>query len=847
MAKMVSLTIDGQRVEVPAGTLVVDAAKKIGIDIPVFCYHPKMEPVGMCRMCLVEIGRPMIDRATRQPVLDEDGTPKIQFGPRLETSCTTPVSEGMVVRFASEKAEAGRKDIVEFLLTSHPLDCPICDKGGECALQDLTMQHGIADSRFLLDEKMHLEKRVPLGDLIFLDRERCIQCARCIRFQRDIAGDPVIQFHHRGRATEVVTVSEPGFKSYWSGNTTDICPVGALTTADFRFGARPWELKAAASICSQCAVGCNLTFNVRREAKSGGKYVIKRVMPRQNEEVNEIWICDKGRFSAYHYTESAERLTRPLIRKEGVLQPATWDEALGLIARRFETSLDGFVTLASGRLSNEDLFNLRQLSDKLGGKRLLDTHMAGGDLIAEFGLGAGTNFSDLGEGDAILVVASDLEEEAPMWYLRLKQAAERGATLIVANPHPTKIGRYARYDLRYAYGQEAATVLAMVNAVGSKKTPVPDWVRAYRPDAAQEEAARAFAEAENAIVIYGQEGLGLEGSRDLAQACANLLFLTGHTGSPKNGLLAAWQRVNDQGAWDMGFAPADDLQTVFAQARAAYIVAADPVGDQPLLAEALEHTAFVVVQELFLTETAKRADVVLPAQAYVERDGTYTSAERRVQRFYPAVPPIAEGVRPDFTITAQIAARMNIKMEAKIAGLVFNQIAGSIPEYEGLSYRRLAEVREQWPIVGRGDLYYGGTSYENSQGLGVQLKPTSQVRKLFRISWRKPQGGLPGAGEGLVAVPLTRLYDRGTTVTPSAVLSPRLIPPHVGLNPADAARLGVSHQERVVVSLNGMTQEVTAHVHERVPQGLMFVPRSVGLPITGPAPAGVRRVEKALA
>ena len=847
MAKMVSLTIDGQQVEVPAGTLVVDAAKKIGIDIPVFCYHPKMEPVGMCRMCLVEIGRPMIDRATRQPVLDENGQPKIQFGPRLETSCTTPVSEGMVVRFASDKAREGRKDIIEFLLTSHPLDCPICDKGGECALQDLTMEHGLAESRFLLDEKMHREKHVPLGDLIFLDRERCIQCARCIRFQRDIAGDPVIQFHERGRRTEIVTTSEPGFNSYWSGNTTDICPVGALTTADFRFGARPWELKAAASICSQCAVGCNLTFNVRREAKSGGKFVIKRVMPRQNEEVNEIWICDKGRFSAYHYTESAERLTQPLIRKDGELQPASWEEALDLVARRFETSLDGFVTLVGGRLSNEDLFNLRQLTDKLGGQRLLDTHMAGGDLIAEFGLAAGTNFADFGEGDAILVVASDLEEEAPIWYLRLKQAAERGATLIVANPRPTKIARYARHDLRYAYGQEAATVLAMVNAAGSKKTTIPDWVKDYQPDAAVREAARAFAEAENAVVIYGQEGLGLEGSRDLAQACADLLFVTGHTGRPKNGLLAAWQRANDQGAWDMGFAPSDDLKAALGQAQAAYIVAADPAGDRPDLAETIEHLGFVVVQELFLTETAKMADVVLPAQAYVERDGTYTSAERRVQRFYPAVPPLAETVRPDFTITAQIAARMNIKLEARFAGLVFNQIAKTIPEYEGLSYRKLAEVKEQWPIVGRGDLYYGGTTYENSQGLGVQLKPASQVRKLFRVEWRKPQAALPAGEDGLVAVPLTRLYDRGTTVTPSSVLAPRLIPPHVGLNPEDAARLGVTHHAPVVVSLNGKTVEVTAHVHERIPAGILFVPRSAGLPITGPAPAGVRPAEKALA
>ncbi len=200
MEKLVSLTIDGIQVTVPAGTLIVNAAKKIGIDIPVFCYHPKMEPVGMCRQCLVEVGRTVIDRATGQPVLEDDGQPKIQFGAKLETACTTPVSEGMVVIGTSEKAAKGRKDILEFLLTSHPLDCPICDKGGECPLQNLTLRYGPGQSRFNYDEKMHLAKHYPLGELIYLDRERCIQCGRCVRFQACIVDDPVIGFYSRGRS-----------------------------------------------------------------------------------------------------------------------------------------------------------------------------------------------------------------------------------------------------------------------------------------------------------------------------------------------------------------------------------------------------------------------------------------------------------------------------------------------------------------------------------------------------------------------------------------------------------------------------------------------------------------------
>jgi NADH dehydrogenase/NADH:ubiquinone oxidoreductase 75 kD subunit (chain G) len=306
-------------------------------------------------MCLVEIGRPMLDRNTGQVVM-ENGQPKIQFMPKLETACTNRVSEGMVVMTTSDKAMDGQKGTVEFLLTSHPLDCPVCDKGGECPLQNLTMQFGPGRSRFIYDEKLRLEKQVPLGELIWLDRERCIQCARCIRFQDEIAGEAVLGFDERGRNTQIVSLSDPGFDSVFSGNTTDICPVGALTTADFRFGARPWELKAQASICTQCPVGCNTTLNTRREAKAGGDIVVKRVMPRQNEEVNEIWLCDKGRF-AYHYVESEERLDKPLISKDGKLGKTSWKSALDLASEKLAEHKKNFVVLASGRLSNEDLFN----------------------------------------------------------------------------------------------------------------------------------------------------------------------------------------------------------------------------------------------------------------------------------------------------------------------------------------------------------------------------------------------------------------------------------------------------------------------------------------------------------
>ena len=810
MPKMISLTIDGRPVTVPEGTLIVNAAKQIGIDIPVFCYHPKMEPVGMCRQCMVEVGRPMIDRLTGQAVI-ENGAPKIQFGAKLETACTTPVSAGMVVLSQSEKARASQKEILEFLLTSHPLDCPVCDKGGECPLQNLTMAHASPQSRFIYAEKNHAAKHFPLGDLIWLDRERCIQCARCIRFQDEIAGEPVLGFYQRGRATDIITCSEPGFDSVFSGNTTDICPVGALTTADFRFGARPWELKAAASVCAHCPVGCNITFNTRREALSDGKIAIKRVMPRQNEQVNEIWICDKGRF-AYHFTESENRLEQPLVKANGELETASWEDAIEETGKKVKGNQEEFVVLAGGRLSNEDLFNLKQLADGLGGQALLYTSMGGGEYTTAYGVTSGTNFSAMGAGTTLLVVASDLYNEAPVWHLRLKQAAKRGATLIVVNARETKLERYAKFVVRYSYGDEVETV----NGLADKP-----------------KIGEAITAAENLVVLYGSDGLGLDGSSALASACAGLV--KAGAGKPNNGLIGVWPHANDQGAWELGFQPAWDLAETL-KGKTVYIVAADPAGDDPKLAEALKGAKTVIVQELFLTETAKLADVVLPAQAYTERDGSFTSGERRVQRFYPAVPPLAQA-HPDFAITARIAAKLGLELEGISATHVMDRLAASVKAFSGVSYLKLAETTDQWPIVGRADLYYGGTSYENKQGLGVHLD----------IAHLPSPTGSGAGGEGKflrpdedqwLAVPMTRLYDRGITVVTSELLEQHIGETTVILNPEAAKSLGV--QSGDLLQVDGMNAQ--AVLDETVPASVVLVPRSMGLPVGIPVVAKLKKV-----
>lgn len=815
MSKQVTLTINEKQVTVPEGLSIVDAAKLAGIDIPVFCHHPKLEPVGMCRMCLVELGRPMRDRATGQFVM-ESGAPKIQFLPKLETACTNKVEEGMVVLTQSAKANEGQKSTLEFLLTSHPLDCPVCDKGGECPLQNLTMAHGPGKSRFLYDEKMHLAKQKPLGELIFLDQERCIQCARCIRFQDEIVGDAVLDFDLRGRTMQIVSLSDPGFDSVFSGNTTDICPVGALTTADFRFGARPWELDAQASVCAQCPVGCNTTLNTRREAKTDGDIVVKRVMPRQNEEVNEIWICDKGRF-AYHYAEGKTRLTKPLVRKDKKLTRASWDAATKLAADNFLKAKKDFVILASGRLSNEDLFNLKMLADHSEGKAYLYSHMAGGELTSLVGVGAGTNFGTMGAGTTILVVASDLYQEAPIWYLRVKQAKERGATLIVMNPRETKLDRYASFKVRYEYGEEARTVHDL-----TKKSKEGD----------------ALLKSENVVILYGSEGLGVTGSQSLATACAKLLHENGFMGKPNNGLIGVWERANDQGAWEMGFTVEEDLAKALKD-KSVYVVGADPVNDDPKLAKALEGAAFVAAQDVMETATTEIADVVLPAQAFTEREGTFTSGERRAQRFYPAVPVTGES-RPDFAITAQIARNMGVILEGTSAAVVFDLLTETVKSFEGLNYAKLAEVREQLPIVGRGDMYYGGTTYENTKGLGAHLSGAATRGEKVSIPRVQKEAVPHPKDKELLAVPVNKLYHRGTTIMTAELLHQRIGEASVSLHPVAAEKLGVSAGQTVSVSFNGASGQAVVKLDDSIAEDIALVPRSMGIAIHEPVAAKVK-------
>ncbi len=803
MPKQISLIIDNLPVSATENTLIVDAAKRAGIDIPVFCYHPKMKPVGMCRQCLVEVGRPVIDRVTGKPVSEPDGSAKISFGVKLETACTTPVSEGMVVRTNSDKAIAARKEILEFLLTSHPLDCPVCDKGGECPLQNLTLRYGPAKSRFKMDDKKHLAKNVPLGELIYLDRERCIQCGRCVRFQMEVAGDPVIGFDQRGRSTQIITCSEPGFDSIFSGNTTDICPVGALTSADFRFGARPWELKSRESLCTHCPVGCNISIDIRREAKSDGEVVVKRIMPRQNEAVNGIWICDKGRF-VHHFVDPHNRILKPFVRKSNQLSPVSLESALDAVAKRIRRKDARLVTLAGGRLANEDLYNLKQLTHKAHGRAFLYGNIAGGGITSQIGLTPDTRLEDLNAESVILVIASDLHEEAPLYWLRVKQAVERGATLIVLNGRKTRLDSLATYVIHYRYGQETRTITGLLKG--------------------KDAAARVIKKAQGLVIFIGSDGLSPKTSGAVMGSAAKLLTSTGLIGKSGSGLVAVWGSANTQGAWEMGYELPGDLEKTIRGADTLIVAGADPLGDFPDLMEAFQSVKFLIVLELAMTPTAELADVVIPVAAFTEREGTFTSAERRVQIFHTAI-DARPGVLPDHTLVAMLGDRLGIQLSESAEG-VFASIGKAHPAFKGMTYESLSVVPEQWPVVGGKSKYFSGTVTANNLGVGARLPLIGSIKKIT-VETGKP---VDYSSRKLWAVPITCLYDHGNTIQYSQLLEKRMAQFEIKIHPDTAAALDIQ-AGAVILSFGKHHQPVACVLDKAAPKGFVLVPRSAGIPI----------------
>ncbi|HWQ15744.1 MAG TPA: NADH-quinone oxidoreductase subunit NuoG [Roseiflexaceae bacterium] len=936
----VNLIVDGHPVTVPAGTNLVEAARLAGVPIPVFCYHPKLKPVGMCRMCLVEVWTPRIDPATRQPVIGPDGQPQLALMMnKLQPGCVTPVSEGMVVKTTTEKVRFAQRGQLEFLLTSHPLDCPVCDKGGECPLQNLTMQFGPSTSRFDYADKVHFVKPIPLGDLIYLDRERCILCSRCVRFQDDVADDPVLGFDNRGRAWEIISKSDPPFDSKFSGNTTDICPVGALTSSDFRFKARVWEVRSTPSICPHCPVGCDIALDMRHNS-------LMRVMPRENDYVNEIWICDKGRYGM-RFLESDERLTTPLIRRGERLEPATWDEAYALIAEKLSQiqAVAGgraLAGLAGPELANEDLYLFQKLFRQTLGSNNLD-HRAGAPddlpldtLGASLGVGAGTNLLALGKGAAVLVFGADPEEEAMLYVPRLRGIVARGGDLTVVNAYPTKLERSATRSLRVRAGAEELLALALLKVVAEERLVSADIAARLRnvselmqqlaalslaelaaaagvTEEAVQATARAFASAEHGIIMYGRAALAADPS--LLEMLGNLALLTGKVGRPGSGLIPLLPGGNARGALDMGVRPdagpggaalrqaglsAREMWAAAEQGqlRGMIVAGLNPAAHSPQAVRGLEALEFLAVADLFLTETAQLADVVLPLAAFAEREGTFTNAERRVQRFRQArrsqgdlpapwelmqqiarrvVERLEPGDRAEVLATngrsgvqavavaATGASRRGGKTSAAspasapaaiqrwdyvVASDVMDEISASVRGYAGTSYLSFDLTRSAaWGRQSNEPIYYDGTSYANSEGVGVQIPASADdPRASFALSLRGPATRAPDSDRPFMLLAPARAYDGGNWVRGSKLL-PRQVPPHAILSRADAARLGVALGERVKIMSSSGALELPVTVDAGLAAGLVLVPAvrgaQLGAIVTGGQTAvAVQKVER---
>lgn len=861
---MSKVTIDNKLAEVPNGTLVVEAAKRVGIEIPVFCYHPKLEPVGMCRMCLVEVGTPRRGK-DGQNEKDANGVDVIAWMPKLQAACTTVVSDGMAVRTNSAAVAEARRSVVEFLLTSHPLDCPICDKGGECPLQNLTMAYGPGQSRFPVESKFHNEKRVPLGDLIMLDRERCIQCSRCIRFQDEIADDHVLGFATRGRSMEIVSLSDPGFDSKFSGNTIDICPVGALTSRDFRLSARVWEVNDVPSVCPHCSVGCNILIGER-------DHQIKRIVPRENEAVNEIWLCDKGRF-VHHFTSSPDRLVAPLIRRNGKLEAASWNEALGLVATKFSEikklqGANALGGLGGDRAANEDLYLFTKLFRGVIGSNNIDHRVgwsaanAGADLVRMYGAGVDTNLGALDKNVAVLVLGADVEEEQPVMRLRLSTSARRhGANLIIANGRITRLNDYAKYSIVYNFGDEGYFLLGMIRAILDEGIENKEFIAAHmngfeafkkaikpytiekcaerchvKPEKIQD-AARTFAQSRDGLILIGREMMAVM-QRDVAveSVITALLLITGHVGRANNGVIALYPHNNSMGAMDMGLESLVGNGMGMPQsARALYVIACDPAADGNF-----EKPDFLAVQDLFLTETAKLADVVLPAQSFAERNGTFTNTERRVQLFRAALKPVGES-KPDWWIISEVAKRMGASWSYQTSAQIMDEIATVVPSYAGMTYAALAEnVKMPRAPYGQGNPSDEPTEVamgelENvTSGKQWMSVAERDVNAKFELLWKEPSANSPVNGRQFNLAIARSLYDRGTLVSKTKIVQPRVPKPMVEINSLDAEELNIADGARVHVSFDSRVIELNAWVDGHVPPGTVLIANNLdgtnGLP-----------------
>jgi len=664
----VNVTIDGYQITVPKGTLVIRAAETIGIAIPRFCDHPLLDPIGACRQCLVDI------EGQRKPL----------------ASCTTVCTDGMVVKtqYTSPVAEKAQRGIMEFLLINHPLDCPMCDKGGECPLQNFAMSTGQGESRFR-EDKREFDKPVAISTEVLLDRERCISCTRCVRTSEEIAGDDFIEFLDRGPRQYIGTATGKPFNSYFSGNTIQVCPVGALTGAQYRFRSRPFDLKSVPSICEHCAAGCHQRTDVRRGT-------VLRRLAGEEPLVNEEWNCDKGRW-AFTYATQSDRLTTPLVRDaDGVLRPASWQHAFTAAAAGLTAARDaeaggtdgeggpaGVGVLTGGRLTLEDAYAYAKFTRLALNTNDIDMrarpHSAEEEqfLAARVaGHGIEVSYTDLETAPAVLLAGFEPEDECPMVFLRLRKGARkskvavfsvsalasRGLAKVFGTLLPTVPGGEPATLTALAAGggsdadiARAADLLAKPGAVilvGERLAEVPGALA----------AAVRLADASGAKLAWIPRRAGERGAIE-AGAMPGLLPIGRWVGDPKarHEVAVAWNKPN------LPATPGRSTSALLTAAAdgelGALVIAGVDLADLPDPAaalRALEATPFIVSLELRASSVTDRADVVFPVAAVAEKPGTFVNWEGRGGTFAPALG--VPGVRTDLYVLSAIANEMDVHL-----------------------------------------------------------------------------------------------------------------------------------------------------------------------------------------
>ena len=648
---MITVVIDGFEVSVPKGTLVIRAAEQLGIQIPRFCDHPLLDPVGACRQCLVDIeinGRAF---------------------PKPQASCTIPVEPGMIVKtqLTSAVADKAQKGVMELLLINHPLDCPVCDKGGECPLQNQAMSTGHAESRFE-GVKRTFEKPINISSQVLLDRERCVLCARCTRFSDQIASDPFITLNERGALQQVGIYEKQPFKSYFSGNAVQICPVGALTGASYRFRARPFDLVSTPSACEHCASGCDMRTDVRR-----GKTL--RRLAGNDASVNEEWNCDKGRW-AFKYVTAVDRLTHPLVRNEaGVLVEASWPEALAIAAQGLKANSSA--VLVGGRATYEDAYGYSKFARVALGTNDIDfrSRLSSDEereFLAAHVVSSTATYRDIDRADHVLLVGFEPEEESPIVFLRLNKQFRKRALKVTAIASKLSIGveKLKSEFVKVAPGQEAAAVtsqtltaqsIILVGERASESVGVLTAVAALADSTGAKIAWIPRRAGERGALEAGAIGNLLPGGRPVADAAARV------------DIAALWGM--DSLPTTLGRSSDEIFAAVNSGAIGALIVGGvDPLdGANSVAAMAALDKAFVVSLEIAPSEVTLRADVVLPVAAITEKSGSFLNWEGRARSFDSAVQDSLN--RSDLRILSMIAQEMGTSLNLGTVTAAAKEIA----------------------------------------------------------------------------------------------------------------------------------------------------------------------------